>query len=84
MIGISVGHLYYYLEDIVPKIPEVNGFKLLRAPAFLVAICEKLQIHGFQIGEEDFIFEEEVVAPGNIDNGNGADMPNGDILANDQ
>ena len=32
VIGITVGHVYYYLEDIVPKL---TGKRVLRAPVFL-------------------------------------------------
>jgi hypothetical protein len=62
IIGISVGHLYYYLEDVVPKIPELSGFKVLKPPTILISICEKLNIHGFNLNEEDFVFEDEVLA----------------------
>lgn len=62
IVGICVGHLYYYLEDVVPKIPELKGFKMLKAPTVFVNICEKLNIHGFNFNEEDFVFEEEALA----------------------
>jgi Derlin-2/3 len=42
IIGIIAGHLYYYLEDVVPKLPETEDFKLLKAPKVLVQICEYL------------------------------------------
>ena len=42
LIGVFAGHLYYYLEDVVPKIPETENFKLLKPPQVLVSICEKL------------------------------------------
>ena len=60
LIGVTVGHLYYYLEDVVPKIPETQDFKALRPPRILEFICEKLQIHTYNLNEEDFVFEEEV------------------------
>lgn len=32
VIGITVGHIYFYLEDVVPKL---TGWKVLKAPEFL-------------------------------------------------
>ena len=62
LIGVAAGHLYYYLEDVVPKIPETEDFKVLRPPKLLVYLCEKLQIHDYRLNEEDLIFEEEAAA----------------------
>jgi Derlin-2/3 len=62
IIGVAAGHIYYYLEDVVPKIPETEDWKVLRAPKMLVTICEKMQIHDYRVNEEDLIFEEEAVA----------------------
>jgi len=42
IIGVTAGHLYYYLEDVVPKIPETEDWKVLRPPKLLVALCDKL------------------------------------------
>lgn len=33
LMGIVVGHIYYFLEDIFPR--EAGGFKLLKTPRFL-------------------------------------------------
>ena len=55
--------MYYYLEDVVPNIPEMKGFRLLKAPNLLVRICEKLEIHGFNVNDEDFLIEEDIVVP---------------------
>ncbi len=62
LIGVAAGHLYYYLEDVVPKIPETEDCKMLRPPRLLVALCERLQIHDYRLNEEDLIFEEEAQA----------------------
>lgn len=59
LIGISIGHLYYFLEDVLPKIPETLDFKLIKPPKLLVSICEKLKIHGYNVNEEDFVIEDE-------------------------
>jgi len=40
--GIVVGHCYYYLEDILPQIAEIRGWrtrKLLKTPSILHWIC---------------------------------------------
>jgi len=38
LIGISVGHMYYFLEDVFPNQP--GGFKVLKTPGFLKAIFD--------------------------------------------
>lgn len=43
LLGIVVGHIYYFLEDIFPNQP--GGMKLLVTPGFLKAI--------FDVAEED-------------------------------
>ncbi len=68
LIGVAAGHLYYYLEDIVPKIPETKDVKVLKPPKVLVSLCEHLQIHDFQLNEEDFVFEEEQANEVLVDN----------------
>jgi len=59
LIGITAGHLYYYLEDVVPKLPETEDCKVLKPPRILVKICEYLHIHDYRLNEEDLVFEEE-------------------------
>jgi hypothetical protein len=39
LIGVLAGHMYYYLEDVVPYIPETEDFKLLKPPQMLVTLC---------------------------------------------
>mmetsp|Transcript_36482 Transcript_36482/g.27047 ORF Transcript_36482/g.27047 Transcript_36482/m.27047 type:complete len:166 (-) Transcript_36482:27-524(-) len=63
LVGIAVGHLYFFLEDIVPKLHETWGVKVLRPPRPLVLLCDKLNIHGFNLNEQDFLFEEEDILP---------------------
>jgi hypothetical protein len=82
IIGVTAGHLYYYLEDVVPKILETEDWKVLRPPKLLVALCDKLQIHDFRLNEEDLIFEDEVAqaaAAGDIGAEEG-EMNPGDII----
>ena len=47
IIGAAVGHLYYFLADIMPKIPETREMKVLRAPEWMVRVCEWLRIHEY-------------------------------------
>ena len=47
LIGSAAGHLYFYLEEIVPHIPETQDKRLLKAPDALRQFCEKLGIHNY-------------------------------------
>ncbi|XP_045174021.1 derlin-2-like [Mercenaria mercenaria] len=38
LMGIAVGHIYYFLEDVFPQQP--GGFKILRTPGFLKTIFD--------------------------------------------
>lgn len=62
LIGVLAGHMYYYLEDVVPKLPETEDVKLLRPPKLLVSLCDWMQIHDYRLNEEDLVFEEEAAA----------------------
>jgi len=42
IIGSCVGHLYFYLEDVVPHLPETQDIRLVRAPGFLKRLCDVL------------------------------------------
>jgi len=67
----------------VPKIPETEDWKVLRAPKILVTICEKMQIHDYRVNEEDLIFEEEAAAAAADENEilrQEAEMNPGDII----
>jgi Derlin-2/3 len=35
ILGIAVGHIYYFLEDVWPREPHSGGRRLLRTPRFL-------------------------------------------------
>ena len=59
VIGVGVGHIYYYLEDVLPKIPETRDIRVLKPPNFLVKLCETLGIHNYALNNEDLIFEDE-------------------------
>jgi Derlin-2/3 len=56
LVGAAVGHMYYFLMDVVPKIPETNKLSVLSAPSILNRLCQWLRIH--EAGgnwESDFI-----------------------------
>jgi Derlin-2/3 len=40
VMGIAVGHLYYYLEDFYP---EISGRRLLRTPRFMYVLASHAQ-----------------------------------------
>ena len=42
LLGIAVGHVYYYMEDTYPEIARIRGWTVrrpLRAPAFFAHLC---------------------------------------------
>ena len=38
LLGMAVGHCYYFLEDIFPNQP--GGFKILKTPQILKTLCD--------------------------------------------
>lgn len=38
LMGIMVGHIYYFLEDVLPL--QFNGWKVLKTPAFIKALFD--------------------------------------------
>ncbi len=51
VIGAVVGHIYYFLADILPEIPETYDMQVLKPPGILEWFCEYFRIH--QYGELD-------------------------------
>lgn len=51
IIGIIVGHFYYFFEDVFPY--EPHGFRVLETPRFIKAIFDRLGIDETPIQEED-------------------------------
>jgi len=41
LIGISVGHVYYFLEDVFPNQP--GGFRILRTPRFMKVLLDPIE-----------------------------------------
>ncbi|XP_017778046.1 PREDICTED: derlin-2 [Nicrophorus vespilloides] len=61
LMGIAVGHIYYFLEDVFPNQP--GGFRILRTPQFL-----KYLLDGQQNQPEYVMMEED--RPGGFEWGN--------------
>lgn len=55
-VGMVVGHVYYFLEDVFPNQP--GGFKILKTPRILQMLCDAQ--------EEDIAYEPlpEALRPG--------------------
>ena len=53
IIGIFVGHVYYFLKEILPRIKGVKGIKLLETPKIFQKMCDVLKLNN------DFIIEVE-------------------------
>ena len=51
--GLIIGHLYFYLKEILPRIKSVNNIKILETPKFFNKLCDKLDINN------DFIVDVE-------------------------
>ena len=45
IIGTVTGHFYFFLEDIMPHLPETQDIRLLKPPRMLIRICDMLKIH---------------------------------------
>ena len=52
LLGIIAGHFYYFMEDVVPRVPETRSYRALKAPRWLTRLCEVLHVHDF--GANDF------------------------------
>lgn len=44
LIGICLGHIYYYFEDIYPQLPNSRNKKYLNAPMFFLRLSEILRL----------------------------------------
>eukprot|EP00354_Favella_ehrenbergii_P004023 CAMPEP_0170462500 /NCGR_PEP_ID=MMETSP0123-20130129/7981_1 /TAXON_ID=182087 /ORGANISM="Favella ehrenbergii, Strain Fehren 1" /LENGTH=254 /DNA_ID=CAMNT_0010727733 /DNA_START=11 /DNA_END=775 /DNA_ORIENTATION=+ len=47
LLGMVAGHTYYFCEEVVPRIPQTRSLRLLKAPAWLTAICQFFRLHQF-------------------------------------
>ena len=52
--GLIIGHLYFYLKEILPRLKSVNNIKILETPKFFKKLCDKLDINNeFIVDVED-------------------------------
>lgn len=51
VIGIAVGHFYFFFEDVFPNQP--NGFRLLKTPHILKVLFDRLELDEQIVTEED-------------------------------
>ena len=40
IIGSLVGHIYFFCDEVVPRIPETEDVKIFRAPLLLKRVCD--------------------------------------------
>ncbi|EQC25521.1 hypothetical protein SDRG_16604 [Saprolegnia diclina VS20] len=69
LIGIVVGHIYYFFEDVYPTIADIRGWRVrrvLKTPAFVKFLCNP---HAFTMGQPNVINDvpvENVGADGHL------------------
>lgn len=51
--GLVVGHLYFFLKDIFPRIKVTKGMRLVETPEFIIKMCDKLNINNDLIIDAD-------------------------------
>ena len=73
LIGIGVGHLYYFFEDVYPIVADIRGWRVkrwLEAPNFLKSLCGEYR-NNINVEEMAAVEEEnDVVADNNHNNQN--------------
>jgi len=42
-MGIVVGHVFYFFEDVYPLMPTSKGFRLFRSPRLLKMLCNQIE-----------------------------------------
>ena len=48
LLGNITGHVYFFLEDVVPRLPETRGIRIIKAPQVLKNLCDMLRVHDFR------------------------------------
>lgn len=41
LVGIAVGHFYYFFEDVYPLLPTSKGFRIFRTPRILMWLLKQ-------------------------------------------
>ena len=58
LLGMAVGHCYYFIEDIFPNQP--GGWKILRTPQLLKTLCDPVTEVGRAAGLEDTVTTTDI------------------------
>lgn len=56
VIGAFVGHIYYFLAEVLPQIPETFKFEVLKPPRWLVHFCDYFSVHEFGMFDDPDLF----------------------------
>ena len=48
LLGNITGHVYFFMEDVVPRLPETRGIRVMQAPRVLKSLCDMLHVHDFR------------------------------------
>jgi len=57
--GIIVGHVYFFIKEILPRIKGVQGIQLLETPKFIQKICDIFKLNNdyiIEVEEADLLF----------------------------
>jgi len=47
LLGMIAGHVYFFFEEVVPRVPETRSMRILKAPSWLTRLCETLRLNEF-------------------------------------
>ena len=59
LLGLIVGHVYYFLKEIIPRIKTINNPKLLETPGIIFTLCDNLNLNNdfiVNVEEGEFLF----------------------------
>lgn len=59
LFGLIVGHIYFYIKDVLPRINSTNGVDILRTPDFFKRMCERLGLRNdfiIDVDDGDLLF----------------------------
>eukprot|EP01017_Pseudomicrothorax_dubius_P046719 TRINITY_DN8274_c0_g1_i1.p1 TRINITY_DN8274_c0_g1~~TRINITY_DN8274_c0_g1_i1.p1 ORF type:complete len:109 (-),score=11.97 TRINITY_DN8274_c0_g1_i1:93-419(-) len=55
IIGLAIGHLYYFFVDVFPKLPLSKNKRLLKTPRFFRWICKTCGMQGDNQDYQDLL-----------------------------
>ena len=56
VLGSLAGHIYYFFDDVVPRLPETRGLKPLKSPAFFSHLVNLVPFLNAAPPQNDFGF----------------------------